>query len=254
MNIYSITVKKECSYMIEWKHAYRLAAFEIKASMKNFLPILAFYIAMSLIFMLSFDVYLEGEFKFFDLMFLLIFFMFPSWMKSKEFQMRKMDGDLWTAPSIVMLQQLPVPRNIIVKSRFIIHAFCSFPFQLVLFIAMPLMSENFRDMMTPITYIAFLLIWLGLSIAVGFMMAASEAGGNFKTSDIVKSFIYLVIGAVALYFMFPLLSENGLIHWTMSLATEWTLLSVILAIVLIIAGWQYWQANMRKIMKKTDYL
>lgn len=254
MSINSITVKKGCLYMNEWKEAYRLAAFEIKASIKSFLLILIFYIVMSLIFMLSFDVYLEGEFKFFDFMFMLIFFMFPTWMKGKEFQMQKMDGDLWTAPSIIMLQQLPISKNIIVKSRFIIHAFCSFPFQLVLFIAMPLMSENFRDMMTPIAYIAFLLIWLGLSIAVGFIMAASEAGGNFNTSTIVKSFIYLVIGAVALYFMFPLLSEDGFIYWTMSLATEWTLLSVIVAIVLSIAGCKYWQADMRKTMKKTEYL
>lgn len=240
--------------MNEWKQAYRLAAFELKASMKSFLLTLAFYIAMSLIVMVSFDIYLEGKFKFFDLLFLLIFFMFPSWMKSKEFQMQKMDGDLWTSPSIIMLQQLPIPRNIIVKSRFIIHAFCSFPFQLILFIAMPLMSANFREMMTPTAYIAFVLIWLALSIAVGFIMAASEAGGNFKTKAIVKSFVYLVIGAAAIYFLFVLLSDAGFIHWTMFLAMEWTLLSAAIAVVLILAGWKYWQADMRKTMKKTDYL
>ena len=240
--------------MNEWKQAYRLAAFEMKASMKSFLLILAFYIAMSLIFMMSFDIYLEGEFKFFDFMFLLIFFMFPAWMKNKEFQMQKMDGDLWTVPSIVMLQQLPVSRNAIVKSRFIIHAICSFPFQLVLLIAMPVMSPTFRDMMTPFTYAAFLLIWLALSISVGFIMAASEAGGNFKTKKIAISFIYLVLGAVAFYFLFPLLSDDGFIHWTVVLAAEWTLLSVIIAAALSIAGWKYWQADMRKTMKKTDYL
>lgn len=240
--------------MNEWKQAYRLAALEIKASMRNLLLIMVFYIAMSLIFMMSFDVYLEGEFKGFDLMFLLIFFMFPSWMKGKEFQMQKMDGDLWSSPPIIMLQQLPVPKNTIVKSRFIIHAFCSFPFQLALLVAMPLISENFRDMMTPVSYLAFVLIWLAISIAVGFMMAASEAGGNFKTKEILLSFIYVLLAAAAIYLLFPLLSGDGLIEWTMILALDWTLLSGIVAVLVMVAGWKYWQANMKKTMKKTDYL
>ncbi|MGI2327018.1 hypothetical protein [Planococcus sp. YIM B11945] len=240
--------------MNKWKQAYRLAAYEMKASVKNFLLILAFYTAMSLIFMLSFDVYLEGEFAFFDLLFLLIFFIFPAWMKSKEFQMQKMDGDLWTSPSIIMLQQLPILKDIIVKSRFIIHAFCSFPFQLILFIAMPLLSENFRNMMTPAAYIAFVLIWLSLSVSIGFIMAASEAGGNFKTKTIILSLVCLLIGVAAFYILFPLLSDKGFVHWTMFIAADWTLLSVIAAIVLCVAGWNYWQADMRKTIKKTDYL
>ncbi|MEZ7170770.1 hypothetical protein [Sporosarcina sp. OR05] len=240
--------------MNEWKQAYRLAAFEITVSMKKFLLILVFSIAMGLIYMLSFQSYLEGEFEFFDVLFLLIFMMFPAWMKNKEFQMRKMDGDLWTSPSIIMLQHLPVPQKIIIKSRFIIHSFHSFPFQLILLIAMPLMSVNFRDTMSPFAYIAFVLIWLSLSIAVGFTMAASEAGGNYKTKTIVLSFFYLLIGVSAFYFLFPILLDKGLIEWTMSIAKDWTLLSIIFAVLLSIGSWKYWQTEMRKTMKKTDYL
>ena len=133
--------------MKEWKQAYRLAALEVTVSVKSYLMLLTFYIAMSWVFMLSFDHYLEGEFRFFDIMFLMIFIMFPAWMKRKDFQMQKMDGDLWTSPSIIMLQQLPIPKNVIVNSRFIIHAFYSFPFRLVLLLMIPLMSENFRHTM-----------------------------------------------------------------------------------------------------------
>lgn len=240
--------------MSEWKQAYRLAAFELRASIKNLLVILAFYTAMSLIFMTSFEIYLEGGFKYFDLLFLLIFLMFPAWMKSKEFQMQKLGGDLWTVPSLIMLQQLPVPKDVIVKSRFIIHAVCSFPFQLILLISLPLLSESFRNMMTPVTYLAFVLIWLSLSIAVGFIMAASEAGGNYKTRAIVMSFVYLLVGAVSVYALILLVTADGFIRWTMFLATDWTLLSVIASVFLGVAGWKYWQADMRRNMKKTDYL
>ncbi|MDE4084593.1 hypothetical protein PO902_05965 [Planococcus maritimus] len=240
--------------MNDWNQAYRLAAFEIKASLRNLLLILAFYIAMSLIFMMSFDVYLEGDFKGFDIMFLLVFFMFPAWMKGKEFQMQKMDGNLWSSPPIIMLQQLPISRNTIVKSRFLIHAFCSFPFQLILLIAMPLMSDNFREAMTPVSYAVFVLMWLAISIAVGFMMAASEAGGNFKMKEMVLSFVYIVIAAAAIYWLFPMLSGGGFIEWTMAIAVDWPLLTGVAAVLLMIAGWKYWQVDMRKTMKKTDYL
>lgn len=215
---------------------------------------MVFYIAMSVIFMMSFDVYLKGEFKGFDLMFLLVFFMFPAWMKGKEFQMQKIDGNLWSSPPIIMLQQLPISKNTIVKSRFIIHAFCSFPFQLILLIAMPLMSDNFREEMTPVAYLVFVLVWLSISIAVGFMMAASEAGGNFRMKEIVLSFIYIAVAAAVIYLLFPVLSGGGFIEWTMALAVEWPLLTGITAVLLMIAGWKYWQADMRKTMKKTDYL
>lgn len=240
--------------MKEWKQAYRLAKFEIAVSIKSYFITCTFYIAISWIFMLAFDLYLEGEFRFFDLMFLLIFIMFPTWMKRKEFQMRKMDGDLWTTPSIIMLQQLPIPKETIVKSRFIIHSFYSFPFQLILLILMPLISDNFRATMTPLAYIAFLLLWLSISIAVGFMMAASEAGGNFGTKVIVLSFIYLLIGVGVFYFLFPLLSDKGFVEWTMSISKDWTLLTVIVAVALSIGGWKYWQTDMQKTLKKTDFL
>lgn len=237
--------------MNDWKQAYRLASFEMKASMKSFLLILVFYIAMSLIFMQSLGVHLEGDFRFFDLLFLLIFFMFPVWMKSKEFQMQKIDGDLWASPSIVMLQHLPVSKDIIVKSRFLIHSFCSFPFQLILLIAMPIMSENFREAMTPVAYISFVLIWLSLSIAIGFVMAASEAGGNYKMKAFVLSIMYLLIGFAIVYFLRP---DDGFVQLTMMMAAEWSLLSIVLAVVLGIAGWKYWQADMKKMIKKADYL
>lgn len=239
--------------MNEWKQAYRLASFEIKASLRSLLLLLVFYIAASMIFMQSFDVYLNGEFQFFDLLFMLIFFMFPAWMKNKEFQMQKLDGDLWTSPSIVMLQQLPVTQNVIVKSRFIIHAICSFPLQLVLIISMPLLSENFREMMTPLAYVSFVLIWFALSIAVGFIMAASEAGGNFNTKALVMSFVYFFLGIGAI-FVLLLLSNEGFVYWTIVAAAEWTVISGLIAIILIVAGWKYWQMDMKKAMKKTDYL
>ena len=35
---------------------------------------------------------------------------------------------------------------------------------------------------------------------------------------------------------------------------DWTLLTVIVAVALSIGGWKYWQTDMQKTMKKTDFL
>ena len=81
-------------------------------------------------------------------------------------------------------------------------------------------------------------------------MASSEAGGNFKTKVIVLSFVYLLIGNDAFYFLFPLIVDKGFVEWTMSLAEEWTVLSVFLAVLLSVGGWKYWQADMSKNLKE----
>lgn len=189
--------------MDTWKQAYWLAGFELKAKLKSYFLMLAFYIFVGFICLSAFDEYLMDNFYAFDLLFLLLFIMFPAWMKPKIFQMQKMDGDLWTVPAVVMLQQLPVPKAVIVKSRFIIHSVYSFPYQLILLATLLVLSSAFREMITPLSYTAFLIIWLAVSVAVGFSMAASEAGGTYDKKLLTKSFVSLILGIAVFLCGFP---------------------------------------------------
>ncbi|TWT06458.1 hypothetical protein FQV26_01185 [Planococcus sp. CPCC 101016] len=240
--------------MHTWKQAYWLAGFELKARMKRSLLMLAFYTAVGFVCISSFDVYLTENFYAFDLLFLLLFIMFPAWMKPKIFQMQKMDGDLWTVPAVIMLQQLPVPKAVIVKSRFIIHSVYSFPYQLILLVMLLAVSPAFREMITPLSYMAFLIIWLAVSVAAGFAMAASEAGGTYDTKLLAKSMIYLVLGIAIFYAAFQWLADEGLIYWTIGLAQNWPLMSIVVSLLIIYAGWNYWQRVMKKDIEKADYL
>lgn len=240
--------------MHAWKQAYWLAGFELKARLKYSLLVLAFYTFLGFICLFSFDHYMADNFYAFDLIFLLLFIMFPAWMKPKIFQMQKMDGDLWTVPAVIMLQQLPVPKTVIVKSRFIIHSAYSFPYQLILLTTLLLMSSTFQEMMTPLSFIAFVAIWLAVSVALGFAMAASEAGGTFDTKLLARSMIYLVLGIAVFYAAFQWLADEGLIYWTIGLAQNWPLMSIVVSLLVIYAGWNYWQRVMKKDIEGADYL
>lgn len=240
--------------MHAWKQAYWLAGFELKARLKYSLLVLAFYTFLGFICLFSFDHYMADNFYAFDLIFLLLFIMFPAWMKPKIFQMQKMDGDLWTVPAVIMLQQLPVSKTVIVKSRFIIHSAYSFPYQLILLTTLLLMSSTFREMMTPLSFIAFVAIWLAVSVALGFAMAASEAGGTFDTKLLARSMIYLVLGIAVFYAAFQWLADEGLIYWTIGLAQNWPLMSIVVSLLVIYAGWNYWQRVMKKDIEGADYL
>lgn len=240
--------------MHAWKQAYWLAGFELKARIKNSLLLLAFYTFVGFICLWSFDHYLADNFYAFDLIFLLLFIMFPAWMKPKIFQMQKMDGNLWAVPAVIMFQQLPVSKAVIVKSRFIIHSAYSFPYQLILLATLLAVSPTFREMMTPLSFIAFVAIWLAVSVALGFAMAASEAGGTFDTKLLAKSMIYLVLGVAIFYAAFQWLTEQGLIYWTIGLAQNWPLLSIAGSLLAGFTGWIYWQRVMRKDIERADYL
>lgn len=240
--------------MVVWKQAYGLALMEFKASLKYYLAILACYSAVAVVVLLSFDLYLNEEFATFDFLFLLLFFMFPSWMKPKEFQMQKFNGNLWTVPVLIMQQHLPISKNVLVKSRFILHQLFSLPYQLILLIVLYAVSPDFREMMVPVSLLAFAVIWLSASFYIGLIMAASEAGGVFKTKTWYLSIGFWVLAAIGVYAFINYFLEDGLITWTIDLALQWPVISAGVSIISAFIGWIYWQYDMHKSLEKTDYL
>lgn len=240
--------------MMVWKQAYGLAYMEFRASLKYYLTILVLYTAVAGVALLSFDLYLDDSFATFDFLFLLLFFMFPSWMKPKEFQMQKVNGDLWTVPALIMQQHLPLSNNVLVKSRFILNLFFSLPYQIILLIILYIVSSGFREMMDPVSSLAFVVIWLSASLYIGLIMAASEAGGVFKVKNWFLSVGLLILAAIGVYAFVKIFLEAGLLNWTIDLAQQRPVLSAGISIVAAFIGWIYWQYDMHKSLKKTDYL
>lgn len=239
--------------MSGWNLAGRLAWMEIRASLRSTAFLFLFFLAMGVIFAAAFEVYAEGDFPLYDPVFLMILFLFPAWMKGKDFQMVRMGGDLWTVPAIIMLQQLAVTKETIIKSRFLIYLGYSFSFQLLLLAALPLVSAEFREMMTPLTYLAFLLIWLSLSAAIGLAMAASEAGGNYPRKSFIIAWVQILGALIVLYLVWRFLLHDGFLMLTIRLAQDWPIISSAAAIVLAVAGWNWWQYKMKRYMNNADY-
>ncbi|MBY7144904.1 hypothetical protein KFZ56_17960 [Virgibacillus sp. NKC19-3] len=240
--------------MQDWRQAYWLATFEWKTSLKTFIGLFLFYAFMTLFFLPSFSAYLENDFAGFDLFFMILFALAPAWLRTKEFKYQKISGEIWASPALIMFAQLPVSKNIIIKNRFIVYAAYSVPYSLLMLIALYIVNPEFQVMMSPLSHVAFIIIWIAFGIYAGFIMPASDAGDKVNTKIMTFYTIGLIIGGLMLLTFFHLLFGNGPVYLTIIAARHWPLLSSIISIVLVFLGFHYWQRYMNKQMDKLDYL
>lgn len=240
--------------MQDWKQAYWLAKFEWKASIKGFILLFLFFAVVALFFLVSFSAYLDNDFVGFDVLFIILFALAPAWLRLKEFQIQKISGELWASPSLIMLAQLPVSNNVLTKSRFIVYFAFSFPYQLLMLIVLYAVNPEFQVMMSPISHIAFAIIWLSVGIYVGFIMPASDVGDKVSTKIMTVFSIALIAGGIGIATLFHFIFDYGIVYWTIILAQNWPLLSSIVSIFLAFLGFHYWQRYMKKTMDKRDYL
>src|SRR5690625_1887268 len=113
--------------MNDCKQAFSIAKLELKASVLSFLFALTFVSFITFALATSMDSYMDNGYAGFDLLFILIFTFGPVWTKPKDFQLQKIYGGLLASPVLVMQNQLPIRTEVLVKSRFIVHFFYSFP-------------------------------------------------------------------------------------------------------------------------------
>ncbi|UJL46180.1 hypothetical protein KFZ58_17775 [Virgibacillus sp. NKC19-16] len=240
--------------MQDWKQAYWLATFEWKASIRAFIWTFLFFAVIAVFFLPSFSTYLENDFAGFDLLFITLFALFPAWLRIKEFQYQKISGEIWASPALIMLAQLPVSKNVLIKSRFIVYAAYSIPYNLLMLIALYIVNPQFQTMISPMSHIAFAIIWLAIGIYAGFVMPASDAGDIVNTKIMTFHGIILIIGGLLFITFIHLLFGNGPVYLTIIAAQDWPLLSSIISILFAFLGVHYWQRYMKKQIDKIDYL
>lgn len=240
--------------MNSWKQAFSLAKFELKEC--AFSPLILFLNLIIFTYILvSFSSDFDTKFVsiFYDFVFLVVFLSASSWIQPKVFRLQRTDDDLWIAPSVLMLMRLPIPANIIYKSRLIIYFSYSFPFHLLFLTGLYAFSTNIRELITPGTYIVFSIIWLTFSIYIGSIVPATEVGDRMSKRKIIifSSFIYG--GLIAAFTFFHFFSDYGLVQWTIILAQNKPTLSILISILLAIIGFNYWQYYALKQIKKVNY-
>ena len=240
--------------MQTWKLAFRLAMFELTNHKRSFLWALLYYILFACFFIAISDLYLENGNVVFDALFLMLFTFAPVWLEPKEIRIQKISGDLWASPMLVMCRQLPISKDILIKSRFIIYFFYSFPYQLLFLIVLYIFSADLQANLSPLSFIVFLVIWLSFGIFGGYIMPTSDVG---DVADSKKMWFYGIAiygGAVVLLFIYQFVFQYGIVHWTIIFAQKWPLLSTIASILLAIFGFKHWEHYMKKTMNKMDYL
>lgn len=237
-----------------WKEALWLAKFELKESKLSFLFLLLFFPFITLGIITMFESYLDINFVGIDFFFILSFTFFAIWTKPKYFQVQQLSDELVVSPAMFMLQQLPVGKDIIVKSRFIIYFVYSVPPQILLLTFLYLFTPAIQGMMGISSYLSFAIIWLAFGVYIGGIVPTGDAGDKASRGKVAVYGVLLLIGLIAFFTLFTLLSEHSIVHWTIIFAQKWPLLSSALSIVLAFIGLNYWQSYMKKMMGKLDYL
>lgn len=242
--------------MQDWKQAYSLAKLELKESKSGLL--FAFVFTMFILYFIatSLESYLDNGYAGYDFFFIILFTFAGIWTMPKEFQSKKINADLMASPVLMMHKQLPIKDNVIIKSRFIIYFFYSFPFQLISLIAFYLLTPLY-GMLSFSSFIALAIIWLAFGIYVGYAIPASEAGIKGASATTLGSIIITIVSFIGLLFVFTFihfLSGNGIVYWSIIFAQKWPLLSVIISIVLASLAFRYYKRSMKKKMDELDYL
>ncbi|GGB38265.1 hypothetical protein F3157_14050 [Virgibacillus dakarensis] len=242
--------------MQDWKQALRLAMFELHAS-----KYVIFFLAVILCLALSsivtgFSSYLEKNYAGIEFTFFIIFSaIILIWVKPKDFQLNQVNEDVMASPSLIMLHQLAVKKDVMIKSRFIVHFCYSFPFQLLFLIFFYALSQELQHVLPVGSYLAFSIIWLSFSFYAGYFFMATDAGTRNvnKITAALFTFIF-AIGVMFLSATIQTISGHGIVNWTIIFAQEWPLLSSIISVILAVLGFSYWLHYMRKTMDLVDYL
>lgn len=239
--------------MEDWKQAAALAKFEFRHSKRALIPLGFMLIVYAFLMIYSAPQLVETVF--YDLFFLIFIGMAASWAKPKEFQLNKMRNGSWGSPYFLMLHQLPIRKEVLIKNRFVVYYAYSIPSHFLFLLSIYLFSEKIRTILTFPEYAAFMIIWLSFGIYWGTSFPLADIGdtkkrGTFEMGIYAVLFFVPIIGGV---FLLQHFTGYGAVYWSMMIAKNWPILSSILSIILAIVCTLYGLRQANKKIRKIDY-
>lgn len=240
--------------MKTWKQALWLAKFEWKVSAVNIFLCWIILSAIGLFYLTSFSGYLENNYVGFDIAFLLSFSAAPYWFRSKHFQYKEVSDHLHASPVLIMQTQLPIPKDVLAKSKLITYLAYLLPFMLTIFPVLYFINDSIRTTMDPPSYIVFSLIWIFYGLTLGVIFPASDAGDYTSPKILFYYLLATFVVVMGLLLLFYFVFGFGIVAWTIMLAKDWTILVIITLVMLTIVSWRLWPYYMKKTMQKLDYM
>lgn len=254
IDIHSKTVHLEEINMNDWKEAFWLAKFELKKLKLGFVLLALMAIMFSMFFATVIPKNMERSTVMLDIFFFIVFGFGTAWIKPKEFNHQKIGGDFWASPFFITLRQLPIQKDVLIKSRFIIFFAFAVPYYLGISILTYAFSPDLRAALDLKEYFAFIMIWIGIGIHLGASFPASDVGYRLSTVNFVLYIFALFFGFMFIFTIFNVLYGNGFVPLTMLMAEKWPLVSIIASVLFAAIGVLYSQKYMSKKIEKMDYL
>lgn len=240
--------------MKSWKQAFWLAKSEWKVSIVNIFLSWLILTIVTLIFLTSFNRYMEENYIGFDIFFLLVFSFGPFLFRSKYFQYKNVSGHIWASPTLIMQAQLPIPKDILAKSRLIIYFAYLLPFILTIFPIMYIGYSPIREVLSLPVYLVFVIIWICYCLYFGILLPASDVGDYATPKRMTYYFIFSFIIFFGIFIFFYKVLGYGIVAWTIRVAQNWPFLAIIISVILLVVSWKFMLFYMKKTMKKLDYM
>lgn len=262
--------------MEDWKEAWWLTKFEFKKLIT--VPVIIILFIGLIIFisivngMINSSV--DNNFMGLDILLVFLFIFILPLLKLGNSKSKGLSNH-HPAAYLIRLHQLPIKNSVIVKHRFLTSLLISIPLQVLVLLSLYLLSPNLQELSLN-TYLAFIIIWVCLSIYIGSLFITFDAGVHvleWIITLLVFGFLIFFIGFIGSIptmtiewnLNFPpsidqdILSiqfeaTRGIINWTLLFAEKQPLLSSVISIILAIVGWDFWSKQMLKRMNKVDYL
>lgn len=232
--------------MNTWKEALWIAKIEWK---KSWFGTLCLFFTLFVIWVLGAETQPPSLLT--DIGFLLIFGCVAFLVRPKELQLQKVEGDIWGSPFFMMLNMLPIEKDVLIKSRFVQMLFPSLPFQLLFLF---LFSPWLVDSMAVLEYVAFSITWFAFGVSSSFIFALSDVGDRYTP---VRLFVYSVAFYTGLMFFLVWLSkktDSGIVGWTIIAAKNFPIWSILISVAVTVGCYYFSKYYMNKKMIQIDYL
>src|SRR5690625_2244268 len=239
--------------MEDWKQAFWLTKFELKYYLKSLLLLVAILIMLLIFIVPTMAEYLDNGFLSIDIFFIISFCLVTHWIRPKPFKIEDVNSGFLLSPYLVLLQQLPTRKEIIVKHRFFSYLIISIPFNILFLISFYLLTPVIHNTMTIGNYIPFSVFWLCFSIYFGCLELIPGTGMN-KVPAIVRNLLLGFLLLMAMICLFYKIYPHGFVHWTIEISTHYPVIVILISLILAILGFKFWMGRMFRKIEMTDYL
>lgn len=239
--------------MANWKQAIKLIRFELNYSKYYFFIQLAVIIFLLYVLIPVLPEYFENSVLMLDILFYVIPITVAPLIIPKPFKVDNLNNGRWASHFIVLLNQLAISKDTIVKYRFLSYSFSSLSFSSLFLLSLYLFSPFLQNQFSVTTYIVFSIFWLCFSLYIGGLQISFDPGYNLFLSIIITLFLIGPIVIVTTLYLFYFLYPHGFVQWTFMISENWPLQTIIVSIILAFLGCSLWMNRMKHRMKKLDY-